>query len=159
MVPLEIERKFLVNKELWQATRRSAGELYTQAYLHREAGLTIRVRVVGTTGYLTIKGPQEGCSRPEFEYAVPAEDAEEIIRLFGGSCIRKIRTRIPAGSHTWEVDEFLEENSGLVVAEIELTHPDEAFERPAWLGEEVTHDWRYSNSELSVRPYQRWEGE
>ncbi len=142
------------------AEARPPGVKYVQAYLHRGAEMTLRVRVAGDRGYITVKGRQEGVSRPEFEYSIPAVEAEEMIRLFGGPCISKIRTRLNAGGHTWEVDEFMGENSGLIVAEIELTHPEEAFERPAWLGEEVTHDLRYSNSELSVRPYRVWkEGE
>jgi len=152
----EIERKFLVNREKWLAESRPAGVKYIQAYLHRSEDATIRVRLAGDRGWLTVKGRQAGYSRPEFEYSIPAGEALEMIRLFTRACVEKVRTRVRSGDHVWEVDEFLEENSGLMLAEIELKDPGEEFERPPWLGEEVTHDFRYSNSELSVKPYRSW---
>jgi adenylate cyclase len=130
---------------------------YRQGYVRTAGPATVRVRLAGERGYLTIKGPTTGLTRSEFEYEIPRADAEA---LLDGLCekpqIEKLRRRIPAGPHVWEVDEFLGDNAGLVVAEIELSREDEPFVRPAWLGEEVSADPRYRNSALAQRPYRSW---
>lgn len=150
---LEIERKYLVN-ELWHAPE-SGGEYYRQGYL-AESGATTRVRIVGGMGassekraYLTIKGKTIGISRAEFEYQIPVEDAENMLKMSLYPPIEKIRYKIGIGGKIWEVDEFLGIHKGLIVAEIELKSEDEPFEKPEWLGEEVSHDRRYSNASLS----------
>ena len=156
MQHLEIERKFLVSREKWANLQKPAGVVYMQGYLSIDDQKVIRARVAGDQGYLTIKGASETYSRPEFEYAIPAEEAAKLIELFAKSAIRKIRTKIPAGRHTWEVDEFLGDNEGLLLAEIELSHADEPFEMPNWIDREVTGDIRYHNSRLSENPFRSW---
>ncbi len=151
----EIERKFLVRGDGYRAL--GAPERYRQGYVRTAGPATVRVRVAGERGYLTVKGPTQGLTRSEFEYPIPRDDAEALLdTLCERPQIEKLRYRIPAGAHTWEVDEFLGDNAGLVVAEIELGAEDEPFARPAWLGEEVTADPRYRNSELARRPYRTW---
>ena len=116
----------------------------------------MRVRLAGEQAFLTIKGVSVGASRAEFEYEIPATEAEQLLRLSDGPIIEKIRRVIELEDATWEVDEFLGENAGLVVAEIELQSEDQAFAQPEWLGEEVTHDSRYFNSSLATNPFGRW---
>jgi len=156
MKHLEIERKFLVNKPLWKALDKPAGIHYLQGYLSIDPNKVVRARVAGDRGYITIKGKSEACSRKEFEYIIPCEEAQELIRLFTHGQIEKVRFRIPSGIHTFEIDEFHGDNEGLMIAEIELENPDESFEKPDWLGEEVTYEERYYNSNLSVHPYNKW---
>jgi adenylate cyclase len=151
---IEIERKYLVHGEPWRGW--GEGVLYRQGYLSRGAHSTTRVRLAGAVGQLTLKGKTEGISRLEFEYEIPAADAEALLALCEGGLILKRRWRVPVGDHIWEVDVFEGENAGLVVAEIELSSPDETFERPSWIGEEVSHDPRYSNGALSRRPWRQW---
>lgn len=153
----EIERKFLVNKEQWFALTKTPGIRYIQGYLSIDSDKVVRVRIAGDKGFLTIKGKSDTFSHPEFEYEIPAEEAGDMIRLFTTSRIEKVRTRIPFGEHVWEVDEFQGENSGLLMAEIELEDPEELFEKPLWLCEEVTGDQRYYNAYLSVHPYRTWQ--
>ena len=152
---VETERKFLVSGDAW----RSLGSPvpYAQGYLARGNGVTVRIRIAGEKAFLTVKGPVEGISRPEFEYQVPIEDAREMLRLCNDPVIEKTRTRGPHGSHVWEVDEFGGENRGLIVAEVELSSPDEEVAIPPWVGDEVTGDPRYYNSNLAVRPYRDWQ--
>jgi adenylate cyclase len=151
----EIERKFLVRSDAWRPA--GTAQRYRQGYLRTAGPATVRVRVAGEHGYLTIKGPTVGATRSEFEYSIPLADAEALLdTLCDRPQIEKLRWRVPAGAHTWEIDEFLGENAGLVVAEIELAAEDDPFERPAWLGAEVTADPRYRNSELARRPYRTW---
>jgi adenylate cyclase len=150
---IEIERKFLVTGTTW---RQGAGVRFSQGYLNRDKERTVRVRLAGEKAFLTIKGISVGASRAEFEYEIPAADAEQLLKLSDGPVIEKIRRFIQLESVTWEVDEFLGENAGLVVAEIELQSEDQAFARPEWLGEEVTHDARYFNSSLATKPFTRW---
>jgi len=152
---VETERKFLVSGEAW----RSLGSPvpYAQGYLARGNGVTVRIRIAGEKALFTVKGPVEGISRPEFEYQVPIEDAREMLRLCNDPVIEKTRTRVPHGSHDWEVDEFGGENRGLIVAEVELSSPDEDVAIPPWVGDEVTGDPRYYNSNLAVRPYRDWQ--
>lgn len=151
---IEIERKFLVRDRSWKAL--APGVLYRQGYLSRASGRTVRVRLAGDRGYLTIKGKSQGFSRAEFEYEVPAEEAKQMLELCDGGLVEKTRHHIPFGGFVWEVDEFLGDNAGLVVAEIELPAEDTAFPLPPWVGEEVTADPRYANSKLSERPYSTW---
>ena len=153
----EIERKFLVQPRDWAAL--GTGKPYRQGYLSTATNAVVRVRLAGEQGYLTIKGrPQggEGISRSEFEYPIPAADAHALLALCPQPLIEKTRYHIPHGGHVWEVDVFHGLNDGLVIAEIELGAEDEAFARPDWLGEEVSHDGRYSNAALSEQPYIHW---
>lgn len=148
----EIERKYLVTDDGWRG--RSEGVRYRQGYLCTSPDATARVRVGGGTAFVTLKGKpvstQRALARPEFEYPIPLDDAEEIIdTLCGGRVVEKTRYRIPHGGVVWEVDEFHGQHAGLVLAEIELEHEDQTFAKPAWLGEEVTQDYRYANSWLA----------
>ncbi|QYF92247.1 CYTH domain-containing protein [Massilia sp. PAMC28688] len=152
---IEIERKFLVVSDAWRTLGQAV--LLRQGYLSSNPDRTVRVRIEGDTGTMTVKGRSEGATRAEWEYAIPVTEAAELLdRLCEQPLIEKYRRRIPVGSHVWEVDEFLGANLGLVVAEIELGAEDEAFERPDWIGAEVTHDRRYFNSSLIRAPYSRW---
>lgn len=151
----EIERKFLVRHEGWREG--AVGVPYRQGYLLADGDRTIRVRVAGDRGYLTIKGPMQGISRSEYEYEIPVAEAQELLAtLCQGSAVEKHRHRIEYAGKVWEVDEFHGANHGLIVAEIELSDPDESFERPDWIGEEVSHDRRYGNAYLSFSPYSTW---
>ena len=151
----EIERKFLVAGDYKQAAVSSSH--IVQGYIGRTPSLTFRIRLRDERGYLTVKGrtDEAGMSRDEWEYEIPAADARELLAHSDGS-IEKRRYMVPAGRHTFEVDEFFGANEGLTMAEIELSSPDEAFERPAWLGDEVTGDKRYYNSQLLQHPYSAW---
>ncbi|MDB9312585.1 CYTH domain-containing protein [Spirulina sp. CS-785/01] len=152
----EIERKFLVKGEEWRNL--GTGEVYRQGYFPTEEGCTIRVRVVGERGYLTIKGKTQGVSRTEFEYGIPVSDAEEMLEeLCDRPLIEKIRYQIHQGDLLWEVDEFKGENEGLIVAEVELSSEDQDIFFPHWVGEDVSHDPRYYNINLMKFPYQYWQ--
>ncbi len=153
---LEIERKFLVKGEYKSLAYKSAQ--ITQGYLCSAPGRTVRVRVKDGKGFLTIKGPSQdgGISRYEWEKEIPVEEARELLTLCEPEIIDKTRYLIKSGEYTFEVDEFYGENEGLTMAEIELPYKDAPFERPAWLGEEVTGDRRYYNSSLRMYPYKRW---
>ena len=154
----EIERKFLLRDDSWRS-RVSSRTLYRQAYLHfmeREHGV-FRVRIAGGKGYLTLKGALHGCSRDEYEYEIPVTDANELIDNFcAGPSVEKYRNIVMNGADRWEIDEFLGENSGLILAELELESESAFFERPSWLGMEVTGDMKYSNSHLAGNPYRTW---
>jgi len=152
----ETERKFLVDRKKWLTMRKSSGIPYIQGYLSIDEDKVVRVRVAGEKGFLTIKGKSETFSRPEYEYVIPADEARELILLYAISRIEKVRTRIQMGKHVWEVDEFHGDNEGLLMAEIELEGPEELFDKPVWLGAEVTDDKRYFNAYLSVHPYKTW---
>lgn len=151
----EIERKFLVAGDYKQAAVSSSH--IVQGYIGRTPSLTFRIRLRDERGYLTVKGRTDkaGMSRDEWEYEIPAADARELLAHSDGT-IDKRRYMVPAGRHTFEVDEFFGANEGLTMAEVELSSPDEAFERPAWLGDEVTGDKRYYNSQLLQHPYSAW---
>lgn len=152
----EIERKFLVSGEFRnQATSSSR---ISQGYIAKSDELTLRVRTRDERGYVTIKGRSDraGISRNEWEWEIPVEQARELLQYSKGT-IEKSRYLVPCGKHTFEVDCFYGDNEGLVVAEVELSDPNEPFERPAWLGEEVTGDRRYYNSQLLKNPFSRWE--
>jgi CYTH domain-containing protein len=145
----EIERKFLVDHNSdWRAEAVESKQI-SQGYIPTLPGATVRVRVKGEAGFLTIKGPTKGISRSEFEYSIPAEDAREMLEtLCQGRAIHKIRHVIHHGGHEWTVDEFLGDHDGLLLAEIELGSEDEAFDLPKWATREVSHDSRYFNSNL-----------
>lgn len=149
---IEIERKFLISGEF----RSGTPQYCKQGYLSRVPGRTVRVRITDKNARLTVKSLATDLIRQEFEYLIPTEDAEQLLELCEGPLIEKKRWRIPFGDHLWEVDEFLGENAGLIVAEIELNSPEEDFLRPDWIGEEVTHDHRYHNSRLTEHPFQNW---
>ena len=150
---IEIERKFLVVGDAWRAT---PGTAYAQGYLSRDPQRTVRVRIVEDAAWLTVKGASVGATRAEFEYPVPVADAHAMLALCDGPLVRKRRRVVVHAGATWEIDEFEGDNAGLVVAEIELAAEDAAFERPPWLGAEVTHDARYFNSNLAAAPYSTW---
>lgn len=152
----EIERKFLVTGDFSPEICRA--ERIVQGYICSEPGRTVRIRMRGKEGFLTIKGPSSdnGLSRYEFERSVPEADAEELFKLCEPGAIEKVRNWVRVGTHTWEVDVFHGANEGLIVAEIELASPDEPFEKPDWIGKEVTGDRRYYNSMLTKHPYREW---
>lgn len=152
---IEIERKFLVASDGWRGAV-SSSTPFSQGYLSRDPARTVRVRIAGERAFLTIKGATTGATRAEFEYAVPLADARELLALCDGPVAEKVRHLCVVEGMTWEVDEFLGANAGLVVAEIELEHEAQRFPRPAWLGQEVTGDARYVNANLAVRPYSSW---
>lgn len=157
----EIERKFLVCSDAWRVDERkaaAAGVQIRQGYLSTSADRSVRVRTAGDRGTLTVKGSKVGPRASEFEYPVPLDDALQMLtELCHRPLIEKTRYNIPGpDGHLWEVDEFGAGNRGLVVAEIELSHEDQEFARPAWLGEEVTDDPRYLNSNLVERPFTKW---
>jgi adenylate cyclase len=150
----EIERKFLVTSEAWRAG--AAGRRLVQGYLCRDPEPSVRVRIDGAGGFVTIKGKTLGASRAEFEYPIPLADAEALLQLCLAPLIDKTRYQVVVDGKHWEIDEFAGDNTPLVIAEIELTSEDEPFTHPPWLGEEVTHDPRYFNSQLTISPYSRW---
>jgi len=152
---IEIERKFLVRGDAWKAL--ASGVAYCQGYLVAEKERTVRVRLVGDEGFLTIKGPVVGASRAEYEYRIPAVDAQEMLaRLCKKPLIEKNRYKIPQGALVWEIDEFLGENAGLIIAEIELRDEKQAVVLPPWAGPEVTGDPKYYNSNLAKTPFKTW---
>lgn len=157
MIHTEIERKFLVKNDGYKALAYDSTRI-TQGYISRSPGRTVRVRVRGDKAYLTIKGggSASGMSRLEWEKEIPVDEALQLMLLCEKGIIDKTRYLVKAGSHTFEVDEFYGENEGLTVAEVELASEDEPFERPSWLGEEVTGDRKYYNSSLTVHPYCEW---
>ena len=136
---IEIERKFLVKSDGWR--KLGCAVRYAQGYLCSDRNRTVRVRTVGDKGFLTVKGRGSGIAHPEYEYEIPYNEA---------------RTKIPFAGFVWEVDEFFGDNEGLVMAEIELPSVDASFEKPEWIGEEVTGDPRYYNSMLARNPYKNW---
>ena len=153
-MPKEIERKFLVVSDGYKSSPR---KYYKQGYLSVEPDKTVRVRVVGDKGFLTVKGRNNGISRAEYEYEIPAADANDMLdNLVKTGVIEKWRYVCVIDGKKWEVDEFLGDNAGLVVAEIELQSEDEPFTKPAWAGDEVSGDERYYNSSLSQNPYKNW---
>jgi len=155
---VEIERKFLVDHSKWAHLEKPAGTHYRQGYLVDDQTRTIRIRVAGDKGFITIKGTTNGISRKEFEYEIPADEAAELIENFALSAIDKIRFKIEFAGHLWEVDEFLGDNSGLIMAEIELKYENEEFKKPDWITIEVSDDARYYNSNLSKNPFKNWGG-
>jgi len=151
-MPHEIERKFLLRSDEWRSNVTESRRI-AQGYLSRDLERTVRVRITGENAFMTIKGKTEGISRTEIEFPLPLETAQNLPPLCFQPLIDKIRHLVPLDGHLWEIDEFHGSNTGLIVAEIELEAEDTAFARPDWLGEEVSHDFRYSNASLSERPF------
>lgn len=152
----EIERKFLVKNTNYRegAIKNSM----KQGYIANSPKKSIRVRIGDTKAFLNIKGAITGITRPEFEYEIPLSDAVELLERFAeGPIIEKIRYVVEYEGFKWEIDEFGGENQGLIVAEIELSSEEEYFEKPSWIGEEVTNDLRYLNTNLSIHPFKTWE--
>lgn len=152
---LEIERKFLVKDDSFkkEATEK---HLYQQGYIEGPLLATVRIRIVENKGFVTIKGKSVNFTRNEYEYEIPLTDAQEMLSKLCGNKVEKYRYIVWFEGKCWEVDEFIGENLGLVVAELELSSEDETFTLPKWLSEEVTHDFRYRNSYLSQCPYNTW---
>lgn len=152
----EIERKFLVVGDYKPLAVKHTR--ITQGYLSSVPERTVRVRIKGDKGFITIKGigSQSGASRYEWEKEIPVEEVNELLKICEPGVIDKIRHLVKVGNHTYEVDEFFGDNQGLTVAEIELSSEDEAFDKPGWLGSEVTGDTRYYNSMLMKNPYTKW---
>ncbi len=155
---IEIERKFLVKSNDFKE-QAFAQNLIAQGYLSSLPERTVRVRIKGKKGFLTIKGigHQGGMSRFEWENEIPLDEAQELLKLCEKGKIEKTRYEVKVGKHVFEIDEFYGENEGLVMAEIELESETESFEKPDWLGEEVTNDERYYNAYLSKKPFKTWE--
>jgi CYTH domain-containing protein len=160
MAGLEIERKFLVKGDGYKQLAFDSSRI-KQGYICSERGRTVRVRIRDSRGYLTIKGPSEngGLSRYEFEKEITLDEATQLMALCEPGIIDKRRYLVKSGSHTFEVDEFYGENEGLVMAEVELGSEDESYEKPDFIGEEVTGDRRYYNSQLRRNPFSVWGGE
>ena len=154
---LEIERKFLVKDDSYKQLAYSSSRI-AQGYICSMRGRTVRVRIRDDKGYLTIKGPADikGLGRYEWEKEIPLQEAQELMKLCEPGMIDKTRYLVKAGKHVFEVDEFYAENEGLVIAEVELETEGEAYEKPAFIGEEVTGDVRYYNSVLMRNPYTQW---
>lgn len=152
----EIEKKFLVAGEFKESAKKATR--ITQGYLSSVPERTVRVRVKGEKGYITVKGigNDSGASRFEWEKEIPVEDVRDLLRICEPGVIDKTRYLVDCDGHTFEVDEFYGDNEGLVVAEVELGDENEAFTRPSWLGEEVTGDKKYYNSMLMKNPYKNW---
>ena len=159
---IEIERKFLVRNEAWKPQAHRTVRM-AQGYLNDLAAVasgtqqcSMRVRIAGDEAFLNIKSREPGPQRQEFDYPIPVADAEALLKLASGGLIDKIRHYVTHAGHLWEIDEFLGDNAGLVVAEIELDAVDEAFAKPDWIGSEVTELQRYYNLALAERPYSAW---
>lgn len=151
----EIEKKFLIADNSWQGL--AVGKEYCQGYLNSEKGRTVRVRIIGDRGILTIKGPNDQGARLEYEYDIPVEDAREMLDLLCHKpLIEKIRYCIQFAGFIWEIDEFKGKNEGLLIAEIELEYVGQEFTLPPWIGLEVTGDPRYYNANLVKNPYFVW---
>ena len=154
---IEIERKFLIVSDKYKEQAYKKIHIL-QGFLNTHKERTVRVRIKGEEAYITIKGisNKEGSSRFEWEKKIAVEEAEQLIELCEPNLIEKIRYEIKVGNHIFEVDEFSGENEGLIIAEIELSEENESFDKPDWLGKEVTGDIRYYNSQLSRVPYKNW---
>lgn len=154
---IEIERKFLVLNNGFIALAVAKNRI-VQGYLNSNPERTVRIRIKGSKGFLTIKGKgnDSGTTRLEWETEIPLAEAEKLLSICENGVIDKIRYEIPSGKHTYEVDVFAGENNGLIIAEIELNDENESFEKPNWLGQEVTGDIRYYNGYLSNNPFKNW---
>lgn len=151
----EIERKFLVVGDAWRSL--DEGVMIRQGYLNSDKARTVRIRTVGDDAFMTVKGPTVGITRMEFEYPIPFDDCLAMLEnLAETPVIEKKRYKIPMGNFIWEVDEFFGVNEGLIIAEIELPSEDTPFDKPDWIGEEVSGDPRYFNSSLVSHPYTTW---
>ena len=154
---IEIERKFLVVSNDYKKEAQKNNRI-VQSFLNTDPFRTVRIRIKEDQGFLTVKGKgnENGTTRFEWEREIPLMEAEALLKLAEPGVIDKIRHEVPVGKHLFEVDEFFGENEGLVVAEIELTHEDENYEKPLWLGAEVTGQSKYYNAQLSKNPYKKW---
>ncbi|MBW4616615.1 MAG: CYTH domain-containing protein [Desmonostoc vinosum HA7617-LM4] len=151
----EIERKFLVQGDDWR--KLAKGSFYCQGYIATLGAATVRVRIVGNQGYLTIKGPSIKYSRSEFEYLIPLEDAQQMLNtLCDRPFIEKVRYTVELGDLIWEIDEFEGVNKGLILAEVELSNEEQKIELPTWIGEEVSENPKYFNSNLVKHPFSQW---
>ena len=151
----EIERKFLVKNLDWKS--QAKGTLYRQGYLNSEKERTVRVRTIDEKAFITVKGITTGVTRMEFEYEIPFADATQMLdKLVEKPIIEKYRYKLAQDGLVWEIDEFLGDNEGLVVAEVELADAQQVLVRPDWLGEEVSSDPRYFNNNLVANPYKNW---
>ena len=151
----EIERKFLLKGEAWRAGAK--GTMYRQGYLNSAKERTVRIRTVGDKAFLTIKGITVGATRAEYEYPIPFDECNAMLdALAEKPLIEKKRYKISHGGLTWEIDEFFGDNRGLIVAEVELQSEGQAFDKPDWVGDEVTGDPRYFNSNLIKHPFTQW---
>ena len=154
---IEIERKFLVSSDSFKNDSSSKNRI-VQGFLNTNPERTVRVRIKGGSGFLTIKGKsnKSGTSRFEWEKEIEVTEAEQLLKLCEVGVLEKTRYEIPVGKHVFEVDEFYGKNEGLIIAEVELNSEDEVFDKPAWLGKEVTGDVKYYNSQLSKNPFEKW---
>ena len=152
---IEIERKFLIKSDEWKSLGKR--KFYQQGYLLVDKNRTIRIRTVEEKGFITIKGSGRGISRSEFEYQIPVEEARIILEtLCEKPLIKKYRTKIKLNNLVWEVDEFIDENYGLVIAEVELENENQKIDIPSWIGDEVTGEIKYYNSMLIKNPFTNW---
>lgn len=154
---IEIERKYRIVQAHWENLSKPEGTLYRQGYLSVDPARVIRIRIAGAEAFLTVKGTTAGISRTEIECNIALNAATEMLDHFALSEILKIRYHIPYAGKVWEVDVFLGKNNGLIIAELELESEEEPIDIPEWVGEEVTHDYRYSNACLSLHPYHTWQ--
>jgi len=151
----ETERKFLVTGDGWRSL--SSPTLYRQGYIPTQNQATVRIRRAGSSAYLTVKGPTVGITRAEYEYEIPCSDADMMLNtLCKHPLIEKYRHRVSLDGVLWEIDEFQGDNSGLILAEVELSHPDQQVNLPEWVGDEVSQDSRYFNVNLAQQPYGTW---
>lgn len=154
---MEIERKYLVNKILWQNLRDPVSACFIQqAYLSVDPKCSVRIRIKDSKALITIKGETMGMSREEFEYTVPLNDGLEIMRMAGTPVITKHRYQMQQDGFTWEIDEFYGDNEGLIIAEVELENENQDPEWPEWIDREVTGDPRYFNIQLAINPINHW---
>ena len=152
----EIERKFLVNAQKWEALDKPQPRLYRQGYFTTNPGKSIRIRYSGEHSYLTIKSEPAHLSRSEFEYEIPNKDALELLDHFCDAELEKYRYIIMHHNKKWEVDVFLKDNEGLIMAEIELKEAEESFDLPSWVEKEVTGDEKFYNANLVTNPFTNW---
>lgn len=154
---IEIEKKFLIDHDRWRKLDKPEGLHYLQGYILNNQSKTARIRIAGDRSFLTLKSkPITRASRYEFEYEIPLTDGQQLLKLFTERYVEKIRYRIDHLGHTWEVDEFLADNEGLIVAELELKDENEDFPLPDWVAKEVTDDPRYANASLVLHPFKSW---
>ena len=154
---VEIERKFLVASEAYKKAAQHK-ERIVQGFLNTHKERTVRIRIKGEQGFITVKGlsNSDGTTRFEWEKEIPVSEAEALLNICEDGIIEKMRYEVKSGDHVFEIDEFFGKNAGLIIAEVELSEENEAFLKPDWLGEEVTGDIKYYNSQLSLKPYLTW---